>query len=446
MKKIAVIAISLLAVVGLLKVGSSFMQNSMQDSVQVSVLNSFKDTLPSWASDSINRLSSAGVIQGYSNGKFGPSDNLTRGQVVTLLYRMLTYKSVVTEPNSTQCAFYSDVKDTDYYYLPICTLVLNGGTTVLNNDPDVFDPNALVTRAEAAKLIDSMLGNTFLQAMSTSRGTEVVFQDVPKDNPYFNNIALVYTTGLMSGKSEGHFAPDGLLNRAEISVIMDRTLNLMETLNIKELAKELAKDDYLTECADLINSQTDLCSGYKNWAIDIQVLKQDTKTNKSDIEIDQMKLGPGNKCSISKAGEKFPEDIQSKFLSNIESGGGKNVQMLCKVTCSGWDSCPSEEQITNTCTGDSMSPSDCLQTCDGTCEDAPGQVGCSVCVQCDPEEDDYSDQIIEPPNNCGEMPFYDCSQCNGLPSYPTFQYENCLTSCENDYQNAMATYNQCLEQ
>ncbi|MFA5948468.1 MAG: FecR family protein [Candidatus Gracilibacteria bacterium] len=48
--------------------------------------------------------------------------------------------------------------------------------------------------------------------------------------------------------------------------------------------------------------------------------------------------------------------------------------------------------------------------------------------------------------SCGSYPVYDCSSCNGLPSYPTFQYENCLTSCQNNFYQQQVNYNDCEDQ
>ena len=36
---------------------------------------------------SVDRMQSMGVVSGYANGKFGPNDSVTRGQVVTMLDR-----------------------------------------------------------------------------------------------------------------------------------------------------------------------------------------------------------------------------------------------------------------------------------------------------------------------------------------------------------------------
>lgn len=40
----------------------------------------------------------------------------------------------------------------------------------------------------------------------------------------------------------------------------------------------------------------------------------------------------------------------------------------------------------------------------------------------------------------------DCrGKCNGLPSYPTYEFEDCLTLCDKTYQAVLKEYNRCQE-
>ena len=42
----------------------------------------------SYYDEAVGELNAAGIINGYGNGKFGPNDNVTRGQVVVLMKRL----------------------------------------------------------------------------------------------------------------------------------------------------------------------------------------------------------------------------------------------------------------------------------------------------------------------------------------------------------------------
>ena len=47
-----------------------------------------------WYAAAIRWASAEGIVGGYGNGKFGPNDELTREQLVTILYRYAKYKGV----------------------------------------------------------------------------------------------------------------------------------------------------------------------------------------------------------------------------------------------------------------------------------------------------------------------------------------------------------------
>ena len=51
----------------------------------------FKDVGETWYTDAVKWASAAGIVTGYSNGCFGPGDNLNREQMVTMLYRYMQY-------------------------------------------------------------------------------------------------------------------------------------------------------------------------------------------------------------------------------------------------------------------------------------------------------------------------------------------------------------------
>lgn len=50
---------------------------------------SFPDIMGHWAQDEIAAAQAAGLVSGYPNGNFGPDDDMTRAQAVTILNRML---------------------------------------------------------------------------------------------------------------------------------------------------------------------------------------------------------------------------------------------------------------------------------------------------------------------------------------------------------------------
>ena len=99
---------------------------------------------------------------------------------------------------------------------------------IVNGRTDTeFDPNAKITRAEFTALITRML------EYHMSSDVTIPFEDVDKNSWYYNPIAIAYDRGLISGKAEGIFDPQGNISREEIASIVAKVL-LNKSFNIEE--------------------------------------------------------------------------------------------------------------------------------------------------------------------------------------------------------------------
>ncbi|SDO68838.1 Spore germination protein YaaH [Paenibacillus sp. yr247] len=85
---------------------------------------------------------------------------------------------------------------------------------------DRFAPDAALTRAEAATIIVRVLGLTGEAAGSTS------FSDVPATHWAWQAIRLAKQSGLIQGISSDRFAPDQIMTREQMSVLLSRALHL----------------------------------------------------------------------------------------------------------------------------------------------------------------------------------------------------------------------------
>ncbi|WZL72250.1 S-layer homology domain-containing protein [Clostridiaceae bacterium 35-E11] len=81
---------------------------------------------------------------------------------------------------------------------------------------EIFDPGALITRAEFATLATKVL------AYDDAR--DVPFIDVAKDAWYYDAIAGAYHNRLISGRSETVFDPEGNITRQEMAVMIGKAL------------------------------------------------------------------------------------------------------------------------------------------------------------------------------------------------------------------------------
>jgi N-acetylmuramoyl-L-alanine amidase len=79
-------------------------------------------------------------------------------------------------------------------------------------------PDQPITRAEAAALLDRIVGSKLPQTTKS-------FADVPADMWASKAIGRLYAAGIIGGVSDTQFAPSRSITRAEISAMMDRYVN-----------------------------------------------------------------------------------------------------------------------------------------------------------------------------------------------------------------------------
>nr|WP_106783679.1 S-layer homology domain-containing protein [Lysinibacillus timonensis] len=116
------------------------------------------------------------------------------------------YKETYEEP------IFKDVANDYVYKKQIDYLVDNG--FISGYTDGTFKPDLNLTRAHAAILLSNVLD------LDTSKVTNPDFTDVPKDHPYYKQIAAIENAGVMNGKGDGNFDPNGQLTRAQMAVIL----------------------------------------------------------------------------------------------------------------------------------------------------------------------------------------------------------------------------------
>ncbi len=152
-----------------------------------------------------------GYIIGYPDETVRPTQNITRAEVATIFFRMMT-DTARAHYWSTENTF-SDVSEDDWFNNAISTLQ-NAG--VLDGYGDgTFRPNAYITRAELVKIAVSFYG--------TAAGKTSHFADV--DAHWAEDfISAAEAIGFVDGYEDDTFKPDRLITRAETMKIVNRAL------------------------------------------------------------------------------------------------------------------------------------------------------------------------------------------------------------------------------
>lgn len=200
-----------------------------------------------WAYDSIIKLSNAKIINGYSNGYFGPEKQVTREQAAKILARALKLPL-----ESTYKTSYQDVPSTHGAYKEIRALTEKG----IFSNASKFNPDAPLTRAQMAKIL------VVSYQVKIDDNHQISFKDVPKDSwhPYITTLAEVR---ISQGETWNTFNPYGKVTRGQLSAFVDRAMTWDQIrdsgVNRYDEAKKMYVDTTLTvndtakETARLVN-------------------------------------------------------------------------------------------------------------------------------------------------------------------------------------------------
>ena len=160
----------------------------------------------------LNTTDHFAYIVGYGNGEVRPQNNITRAEVATIFFRLLT--DDVRAENLTKTNRYSDVAATSWYNTAVSTLSSMG---IITGYPDgTFRPNAAITRAEFAAIA--------ARFDNDGDKTAAKFSDIAthwaKDE-----ISIAYNNGWITGYPDGTFGPQRDITRAETMTLVNRVLN-----------------------------------------------------------------------------------------------------------------------------------------------------------------------------------------------------------------------------
>ena len=151
-------------------------------------------------------------IVGYEDGSVQPEGDITRAEVATIFFRLLTDES--RDEFWSQTNPYSDVSADDWYNNAVSTLS-NAGI-IDGYEDGTFKPDGNITRAEFATI-----AVRFFEA--TYDGGDL-FSDIAGHwaQDYINEAA---NAGIVDGYPDGTFRPQQYITRAEAMTMVNRTID-----------------------------------------------------------------------------------------------------------------------------------------------------------------------------------------------------------------------------
>ncbi len=183
-------------------------------SVSAADASTFSDVKTSrWSYEAIKYAVGKGYMNGIGDGKFDPAGSMTRGMVVTVLYRR------EGSPEVTFRNDFTDVKAGKYYSDAVIWAkdegVVNGITET------TFEPNGKITREQLATMLSRFSERCLVSV--PERADLSGYPDHDKIHNYAKDaMAWANEANLIKGMSDGTLSPRGYATREQFATILQR--------------------------------------------------------------------------------------------------------------------------------------------------------------------------------------------------------------------------------
>lgn len=163
-----------------------------------------------WYAPAVSYVTQRGLFSGVSETQFAPSQSMTRGMLVSVLYRFNGTSHTGSSP-------FADVSNNAWYGNAVSWAYTNNLVSGVSDTS--FAPNTPITREQAAVMLARYLK---FSGVALENGTPD-FQDTASISGYAKeSVGAMQKAGLLSGDNEGNFRPDAQITRAEIASIFMR--------------------------------------------------------------------------------------------------------------------------------------------------------------------------------------------------------------------------------
>ena len=177
--------------------------------------NPFGDIKQSdWFYGAVRYASANGLMQGTKGTAFSPDTYMTRGMLVTILWRM------ENEPAATAAAAFTDIAAGKWYSQAVAWAAKN---EIVTGHAGKFNPEDAITREQLAAI---------LHRYATRMGHDVItegnlnaYTDKPSDWA-LSSVSWAVAEGLLQG-SGGRLAPEAGATRAQTAIVLQRFIENM---------------------------------------------------------------------------------------------------------------------------------------------------------------------------------------------------------------------------
>ncbi|EJR37168.1 NEAT domain-containing leucine-rich repeat protein [Bacillus mycoides] len=184
--------------------------NNSKEDEKVEVVE-FKDVPKGhWSEEAIHYLAKENIFKGYGNGQFGFGDNITRGQVASLVQRYLKLESKVEQKE-----MFTDTKG-HMFEQDIATVAQAG---IMQGDgTGKFRPEGVLTRYEMSVVLQKVF-----QLNETENNLEN-FTDVPIGHWAEGYVKALVDNNISKGDGNGNFLGDDFVTREQYAQFLYKAI------------------------------------------------------------------------------------------------------------------------------------------------------------------------------------------------------------------------------
>ncbi|BCC09339.1 MULTISPECIES: S-layer homology domain-containing protein [Bacillus cereus group] len=161
-----------------------------------------------WSEEAINYLAEKGFVSGYGNGMYGFGDNVTRGQVASIMARYFNLNN-----NGSTTTQFTDIQG--HMFENSIKAVTQSGIMV-GDGTDKFRPDDILNRYEMAAILK--------HAFDLAVKGNMPFSDIPNGHWAKDAIQALYTNGVTSGVGYNEYGGQYSVTREQFATFMYKSI------------------------------------------------------------------------------------------------------------------------------------------------------------------------------------------------------------------------------
>lgn len=207
---------------------AALIRNSNSVYTVLTLSKTFADVQGHWAQKNIEKMASKLIVSGVTAQQFAPQKAITRAELAVFVARGLGL-----QPKNDKEPMFKDVNKSHSSYGYVNTVVELGIMKGYNDQ--TFKPNAPLTRQEAATILVramNLAGSSVAVAQAEQDSLINKFTDKANVQAWAKTgVAGMMKAGIINGYPNKTFQPNGVVTRAEATVMLEKTLKAANFMN-----------------------------------------------------------------------------------------------------------------------------------------------------------------------------------------------------------------------